>query len=150
MSLLCLKYVHENMGCSWHEWGIEWKHAFLRAQHDVLEYIHLNGGKWCKEEELLKLDFVNSKRLIGKRAQCLLYMHCCGGCKLPSLRGTKVGERVLALMQERRAAVLLSFWTAGRVRAGNCAVDAAHAAMDVMPAELIRQIICIAKVVIAD
>ncbi|BDA49797.1 hypothetical protein COCOBI_14-4170 [Coccomyxa sp. Obi] len=156
MSLPCLKYVRESMNCSWDACGTEWKMAFREGRCDVLEYIHLHGGSWCKEEELLEMEdeldageYVHDDYVDGK-ARCLLYMHCCGGCKLPDLRGTVVGERVLALMQERRAAVLMSFWAAGRARAGSRTANAAHAAMEMVPTDLIKQIICAAKLLIAD
>lgn len=77
-------------------------------------------------------------------------MHWCGDFKLPPLRGTKLWDPVLALMQKRRAAVLLSFWAAGRAQAGSDAADAAHAVMTMMPADLVRQIICDAKLLIAE
>ncbi|CAL8472329.1 g11872 [Coccomyxa elongata] len=61
---------------------------------------------------------------------------------------TEMRERVL--MHERMAtAVLLTFRAAGRARAGSGAADEAHAAMEMMPADLIKQIICTAKLLIA-
>lgn len=152
MSLPCLKYVCESIGCSWDARGTEWELAFREGRCDVLEYIHLHGGSWCREEELLEMkeELHCVGVLFEGRARCLLYMHCSGGCKLPPLRGTAVGERVLALMQERRAAVLLSFWAAGRAQAGSRTADAAHAAMGMVPVDLIKQIICTAKLLITD
>ncbi|BDA49798.1 hypothetical protein COCOBI_14-4180 [Coccomyxa sp. Obi] len=154
MSLPCVKYVCENMGCSWNPWGTEWERALLEGRCDVLEYIHLHGGAWCGQEKLLGMEEELRLWDLGGsfegRARCLLYMHCCGGCKLPPLRGIKVGERVLALMQEKRAAVLLSFQAAGRARAGGRAADAVHAAMAMVPTDLIKQIICTAKLLITN
>ncbi|BDA47212.1 hypothetical protein COCOBI_10-0570 [Coccomyxa sp. Obi] len=139
----------------WHAKGSEWKCAFFQGRCDVLEYIHQHGGALCGQEELMGMtgrlySFLDSEGVLDGKARCLLYMHCFGGRKLPPLRGRIVGERVLALMQQRRAAVLLSFWAAGRARAGSRSSNAAHAAMASVPADLIKEIFCMAKLLTAD
>ncbi len=88
-----------------------------------------------------------SDGLLEGRARCLLYMHWYGGCKLPLHVSAKMRERVL-MHKRMAAAVLLTFRAAGRARGGSGAADEAHAAMDMMPADLIKQIICTAKLLI--
>lgn len=144
-------YVQDVLGLPGYNSSAE---ALFAGRCDVLEYIHPHGGGWCSEEQLLEMD---EEIILGSWgdnfegiARCLLYMHCCGGCKLPPFRGREVGERVVALMQETRAAVLLRLHVAGRGRADSRAARAAHAAMAMVPADIINQIICNAKLLIAD
>ncbi|BDA47218.1 probable ankyrin repeat protein L59 at C-terminar half [Coccomyxa sp. Obi] len=150
ISLPCLKYVHESMGCMWDPMGSEWMDAFRWGRCDVLKYIHRHGGcfsSW-KTRDLLyveeSLKHGDSDELLDGKARCVMYMHRFGGYKLPPLKGTKVGER-MAIMRQRTAAVLLSFRVAGRARAGNCSNHAAHAAMAMVPADIIKKILCAAN-----
>ncbi|BDA45271.1 hypothetical protein COCOBI_07-0580 [Coccomyxa sp. Obi] len=161
MSLPCLKYIHESMGWGWdtNPEGTEWRYALWEGRLDVLEYIYLHGGVQYGEEGLIeqKGELDSTCPTSGDpdvpfdgKARCLLYMYCWGDCELPPLRGTKVGEQVLALMWERRAAVLLSFRAARRAQAGGRSADAAHAAMEMVPLDLIKEIMCLAKLLPAD
>ncbi|BDA50411.1 hypothetical protein COCOBI_16-0870 [Coccomyxa sp. Obi] len=124
-----LMYAHGILGLSWD--ADTCAAAAAAGSIDCLSYAHCSGCPW-------RPDVCSSAAAAGS-LQCLRYaheqgccwsgrtcleaaaagdldclMHCFGGCELPPLRGGKVGERVLALLQERRAAVLLSFHAAGR------------------------------------
>lgn len=151
-SLPCLKYVHQSMGCAWDPKGSEWMHAFRDGRCDVLQCIHQLGGACWGENDIFKVRnqlhiTAGSDGLLEGRARCLLYMHWYGGCKLPLHVSAKMRERVL-MHKRMAAAVLLTFRAAGRARGGSGAADEAHAAMDMMPADLIKQIICTAKLLI--
>ena len=65
---------------------------------DVKTIIHQHGracwgGKESLDDITQSLDDCASDEELEGKARCVLYMHCYGGCKLPPLEGTRVGER---------------------------------------------------------
>lgn len=69
--------------------------------------------------------------------------------RLPSeasnqVRRTVVGNMALETIEARRVAVLLSFHAAGRAHVGGPLIAAAHAAMQRMPSDILKEIICAA------
>ncbi len=159
VSIPCLTYLQEVMGCAWDPDGSECKLAFQRGDLELLQYIHSHGGLLCTQFDVLCPDdrWFNPTKcsqqfIIGelwtivgnpdKRAECLLYVHCYGGCKVKQPEWhSEVGRLALQMIKARRAAVLLSFHAAGRARVGGPVIAAAHAGMRRMPSDIIQEII---------
>lgn len=151
-SMQCLVYVREVMGCAWDILAWESKTAFDLGQCDMLEYIHTHGGVWCPQIDLMcpngTLEHwlsIKTEKDVGARAECLLYMHCIGGSELPAVWDTEVGKAMLGMLEARRAAVLLCFQASANAGGRAESQNAALAVMRSVPEDLIRQILCAAK-----
>lgn len=85
-SIPCLAYVHEAMGCAWDPKGSECKRAFQRGDLELLQYVHSHDGVLCTQFELLCPDsgpwLEDSSADADKKAMCLLYVLCYGGCQV--------------------------------------------------------------------
>ena len=111
----------------------------------------------CTQFELLGPDrefWLEDDRIdLNMKAQCLMYVHCYGGCRVKDMsqvRNSTVGMLVLELIKARRVAVLLSFHAAGKARVGSPLIAAAHAAMQMVPKDLLQEIICAAGLQILE
>ena len=146
-NLLCLAYVHVVMGCNWSPEGKECQAAFRTGLCEMLKYVHVHGGVWRNDLRQMcpKFDrWLQSSEVHGRRekARCLLYMHCCGGSELPPVWHSAVGRETMRLMEVRRTAVLQCFHPGIAERPGKCAL---RRIMQIVPSDLVQQIICAAK-----
>ncbi len=147
-SIPCLAYVRDVMGCPWDPNGIESSIAFQWGDLERLQFIHTHGGMLCTQFELLCPDgetWLEADGITAERkAMCLLYVLCYGGCQVKRIWHPKVGKLALEAIQARRVAVLLSFHVAGRARVGVPLIAAAHAVVQRMPSHLVWEVICAA------
>lgn len=145
-SLQCLTFVVNEMKCLWDPIGSEWKEAFTRGHCEMLEYIFLHGGVVCAKAYLHSCPELEThgnfndvwRRRVGtddRRVRCLLYLHCFYGMELPLVWHTDIGKLALGLLYMRQKAVLLCFQRA----------HAEHAFLQGLPSELVRQIVCDAR-----
>lgn len=145
-SLQCLTFVVNEMKCLWDPIVSEWKEAFTRGHCEMLEYIFLHGGVVCAKAYLHSCPELEThgnfndvwRRRVGtddRRVRCLLYLHCFYGMELPLVWHTDIGKLALGLLYMRRKAVLLCFQRA----------HAEHAFLQGLPSELVRQIVCDAR-----
>ncbi|BDA47197.1 hypothetical protein COCOBI_10-0420 [Coccomyxa sp. Obi] len=144
-SIPCLVYVREALGCAWDTEGSECKMAFQRGDFVMLRYIHVHGSIFLTRFEWLCPGpnlWLNAEGIdaVGK-ANCLLYVYSYGGCIVKDVWHTRVGKLAVKFFKARRVAVLLSLHAVSRARVGGPLIAAAHAAMQRMPSDVVREVI---------